>query len=170
MAHNPARWPSASVPNSPAHREIGSHMEIGEKRGAADATVSRGLPLALRALLSVLVWALPLPAQDGMNLTGRVREAGGKVVVGAKVTFVNEKTQAKQETATAEDGTFAFAQVSPGNYRFQVEAAGFEPYETSIPVGAEELPPLKVQLKLRAVEEEVTVRPDTSDDRISPES
>ena len=77
-------------------------MEIGEKRSAADVTVSRGLPLALRGLLSVLVWALPLPAQDSMNLTGKVREAGGKAVVGAKLTLVNEETQAKRSIARRE--------------------------------------------------------------------
>ena len=146
-------------------------MKIGEKRNeVANTTPSRGLTLALRALISVLVWALPLAAQDGMNLTGRVRETGGKALVGAIVTIVNKETLTKQETVTTEEGTFAFTQVSQGNYRVQVEAAGFEPYETSIRVETEELPPLKVKLRLQTVEEEVTVRPDTGDDRISPES
>src|SRR5438094_5608273 len=51
-----------------------------------------------------------------------------------------------------------------------MEGGRFEPYETNIQVGTEKLNPLKIKLKLETVEEEVIVRPDTSNDRVSPES
>jgi len=125
---------------------------------------------ALCALLLVLVSAPALLAQDGISVTGKVQGTGGMQLAGAKVTLVHGETQAKQETISAEDGSFAFLHVVQGNYLLQVEADGFAPYETGIQVGAEKLAALRVKLKLRTVQEEVTVRPDTTDDRLSPES
>src|SRR5437588_10513362 len=76
----------------------------------------------------------------------------------------------KPLASTGEDGTFTFTQVAPGNYLLQVEASGFDAYRANIQVGAENPHALKIKLKVRTVEEEVVVRPDTSDDRLSPES
>ena len=103
-------------------------------------------------------------------MTGKVQGTGGTPLGGAKVTLLNEETQSKQETITAGDGSFAFTEALRGSYLLQVEAGGFEPYKTSIQVGSGKLAALSIKLKLRTVQEEVTVRPDTSDDRLSPES
>ncbi|PYT69246.1 MAG: hypothetical protein DMG39_18940 [Acidobacteria bacterium] len=146
-------------------------MQIAVRPGiVAPIVVARRLSLALRTLLSVLIWALPVPAQDGVSVTGSVRETGGNALGGAKVTLVNQETQAKEETVTNEAGTFTFTQVPQGHYRVQVEARDFDSYETSIQVGTNELASLEVKLRVRTVQEEVLVRPDTSDDRLSPES
>ncbi len=42
--------------------------------------------------------------------------------------------------------------------------------KTNIQVGTEKLNPLKIKLKLRTIEEEITVHPDAADDRLSPET
>jgi len=136
----------------------------------ANKTAAGGPWFARRAFLSVFIWAFPLLAQDGISLRGKVQGTGGTQLGGAKATLVNEETQAKQETITAEDGSFAFAQVAPGDYLLRVEAKGFEPYRASIQLGTDEPASLKIRLKLQTVEEELIVRPDTSDDRLSPES
>src|SRR5438874_13704300 len=87
-------------------------MQIAVRPGiVAPIVVARRLSLALRTLLSVLIWALPVPAQDGVSVTGSVRETGGNALGGAKVTLVNQETQAKEETVTNEAGTFTFTQV-----------------------------------------------------------
>src|SRR5207249_8113102 len=124
----------------------------------ANKTAAGGPWFARRAFLSVFIWAFPLLAQDGISLRGKVQGTGGTQLGGAKATLVNEETQAKQETITAEDGSFAFAQVAPGDYLLRVEAKGFEPYRASIQLGTDEPASLKIRLKLQTVEEELIVR------------
>lgn len=130
----------------------------------------RGLSVGLRMLVFTLLWPLLLFGQDPASVAGKVRGTGGGPVAGAKVILIHQETQTKEETVSAEDGSFAFTQLAPGKYVLQVEASGFEVYRANIQVGSEELPSLKIKLKLQTVEEEVVVRPDTSDDRLSPES
>ena len=132
-------------------------------------TVALGLSPALHLLVSILIWPLLTVAQDDGSVMGRVQVAGGAPLAGAKVILTHQGTQAKDETVSAEDGSFAFTELAPGPYVLQVEASGFEAYRTDIEVGTEELRALRIKLKLRAVEEEVIVKPDTSDDRLSPE-
>jgi len=131
---------------------------------------SVAMHLALRLFLAFVMFPLLLLADESGNITGKVVESGGGRVTAVKVTLVHEETKTKQEAVTAEDGRFSFTDLTPGTYLLQIEARGFEPYKTSIRVGTEKLNPLRIKLKLETVEEEVTVRADTSDDRLSPES
>ena len=147
--------------------DIERFSKPGPWRNAIGTT---GLSFTLRALLSLLIWPLLVVAQDESSVTGKIQGTGGAALAGAKVTLVHQETQEKEETATGEDGTFTFTQVAPGNYLLQVEASGFDAYRANIQVGAENPHALKIKLKVRTVEEEVVVRPDTSDDRLSPES
>src|SRR5947207_15826774 len=73
----------------------------------------------------------------------------------------------KQEAVTAEDGRFSFTDLTPGTYLLQIETSGIEPYKANIQVGTEKLNPLKIKMKLETVEEEVIVRPNTSNNRVS---
>ena len=138
------------------------------RSGCEGPTVA--LHLALRLFLAFMMFPLLLLADESGNITGKVVESGGGRLTGVKVTLVNEETNTKQEVVTAEDGRFSFPDLTPGTYLLQIEASGFEPYKANIQVGTEKLNPLKIKLKLETVEEEVIVRPDTSNDRISPES
>ncbi len=152
---------------------MNSHFEIGragEIVTRPKTKAAKGLSFALCAVLSILIWPLFLTAQDNASVTGKVQGTDGAALAGVKVTLVNQETQAKEETIAAEDGTFVFTQLAQGNYLLQVEGSGFEPYQSPIKVGTERPSSLRIKLKLRTVEEEVTVRPDTSDDRVSPES
>lgn len=150
-----------------------AQADIGRSSNTAPwrkAMAAEALSLALGTLLSILIWPLLLTGQDGPSVTGKVQGTGGAALAGAKVTLVPQENQTKEETTTEEDGTFSFTQVTPGTYLLQVEASGFEAYRANIQVGMEKLHSLKIKLKVRTVEEEVVVRPDTSDDRLSPES
>ena len=152
---------------------MNSHVEIERAReivGRPKTKVARGLSFALCAVISILIWPLFLVAQDNASVSGKVQGPGGAALAGVTVTLVNQETQAKQETITAEDGTFVLTGLAQGNYLLQVEASGFETYQNQIQVGTDRPSSLKIKLKLPTVEEEVTVRPDTSDDRVSPES
>jgi hypothetical protein len=128
------------------------------------------LHLAWRSFLAFVMFPVLLLAEGSGNITGKVEEPGGGRLGGVKVTLINQETNARQEAVTAEDGTFNITDVTPGTYLLQIEASGFEPYKTNIEVGTEKLNALKIKLKLRTVEEEITVRPDAVDDRLSPQT
>src|ERR1700746_1005612 len=102
------------------------------------AIVALGLSPAFRLLVSILIWPLLMVAQEDSSVMGRVQGASGAPLAGAKVILTHQGTQAKDETVSAEDGSFAFTELAPGPYVLQVEASGFEAYRTNIAVGTEE--------------------------------
>src|SRR5438034_1430974 len=101
--------------------------------------------LALRLFLAFMMFPLLLLADESGNITGKVVESGGGRLTGVKVTLVNQETNTKRETVTAEDGRFSFPDLTPGTYLLQIEAGGFEPYKTNIQVGTEKLNPLRIK-------------------------
>src|SRR5205807_10111279 len=121
-------------------------------------------------MLLALVCPMHLLGQNGENLTGSVEGTGGAVLAGVKVTLVREETQAKQEIATAKDGSFAFPDLAPGNYLLAIEATDFEPYSSILQVGTGGLSALAINLKLRTVAQNLTVKAYSNDERLSPES
>src|SRR6266513_5564123 len=156
---------SAGLHSSLRHGGVGQPFARSGCEGPAVA-----LRLALRLFLAFMMFPLLLLADESGNITGKVVESGGGRLTGVKVTLVNEGTNTKQEAVTAEDGRFSFPDLTPGAYLLQIEASGFEPYKANVQVGTEKLNPLSIKLKLETVKEEVIVRPDTSDIRLSPES
>ena len=128
------------------------------------------LPLAFCLFLAFVMFPILLLGRESGSMTGKVEDSGGGKLAEVKVTLVNQETNTKLETVTAEDGKFSLTDLTPGTYLLKIDANGFEPYKANIQVGTEKLSLLKIKLKLRTVEEEITVRPDTSDDRLSPET
>ena len=59
-------------------------------------------------------------------LAGTVYDVTEAVIVGAKVTLVNEKTEESQSLETSEEGTFRFPSVEPGTYTLVAESRGFQ--------------------------------------------
>ncbi len=128
------------------------------------------LRLAFGLFLAFVMFPLLLLGGGERKHSWRSRGGSCGSVAGAKVTLVNQETNTKQEAVTTEDGRFSITDLTPGTYLLQIEASAFEPYETNIPVWTEKLNPLKIKLKLRTIEEEITVHPDVADDRLSPET
>ncbi|PYT77757.1 MAG: hypothetical protein DMG40_22390 [Acidobacteria bacterium] len=126
--------------------------------------------LVLRIVLALVLSPWVILAGDTATVEGRVDGAEGGILAGAKVNLINQDTNGKRETVTSEDGRFEFAEVPPGEYLLEVKASGFETFQTRIHLGTDKLAPLTIKLKLQPVKEELTVRPDTSEDRLSPES
>lgn len=123
--------------------------------------------------LALVLWPVCLLGQGGETVTGIVQAQRGGPVSGARVTLVNADRNTRQEAITSEDGSFSFKNVPPGNYLLQVKASPFEAFQSAMQVGlTETVKPalLRITLKLHAVEEEVVVRPDPGDDRLSPET
>jgi hypothetical protein len=94
------------------------------------------------------------------SISGVVEDAQGAVVVGAKVTAINQNQNAVAATDTSNsDGVFVFNPLSVATYTVKIEAPGFKTYEQkNIVVNVNDkigLPP--VLLTVGAVSESITV-------------
>src|SRR6185312_6672516 len=63
---------------------------------------------------------------DNGNITGRVTDATGAVIVGAKVTVVQTDTNFETAATTNSDGLYRALNLKPGPYRVTVVAPGFK--------------------------------------------
>jgi hypothetical protein len=78
------------------------------------------------ALMCLMFFAVTAFGQTGTSsLSGVVSDQQGKAVVGANVTLMNVGTNASRTAQTTESGVFLFDLLPPGEYRVEVEAAGF---------------------------------------------
>ncbi|QYO62966.1 carboxypeptidase-like regulatory domain-containing protein [Leptolyngbya sp. 7M] len=59
------------------------------------------------------------------SMTGRVVDANGNVVAGAKVVVTNRGTGAERTTTTGNDGEFVVTSLPPGRYNVSAEAQSF---------------------------------------------
>ena len=86
--------------------------------------------LAGRALSSAAFFfffaACPLFAQFRAAIQGTVSDESGATVPAAKVSLLNEDTQATQETTSSGSGFYYFGRLAPGNYTVSVELTGFQ--------------------------------------------
>ena len=53
-------------------------------------------------------------------------DSSGAAVAGAQVTLTNTGTQEKRVQPTGDQGLYSFVNVTPGNYRLDIEKAGFK--------------------------------------------
>lgn len=60
------------------------------------------------------------------SLVGTITDASGAAVAGAKVTLTNQETNQVHFMETSEAGTYSFVNLSPGNYRVDVDLTGFK--------------------------------------------
>jgi len=121
--------------------------------------------LAAAAALSAAV-AVPLHAQAGGAVVGRVTAADSQPVVGAVV----ELGRGVYGAVTDQDGTFRIAEVRPGTYRVVVRAVGYRPAQRdSVAVTGGQTLRLNVSLVREAVEIEGVVVEAEPDRFLDPE-
>jgi hypothetical protein len=78
------------------------------------------------ALLGMLLCTITAWGQTGTSgISGTVTDPQGKAVVGAKVTITNAATNASRSMPTTATGGYVFDLITPGDYRLEVEANGF---------------------------------------------
>src|SRR5436190_5270169 len=96
----------------------------------------------------------PLFAQTA-SLRGKVTDASGAVVPGGSVTVAGP-AGLKQTAVTGEDGSYAFANLPPGNYTVQASAPQLTlpSVRVSLKAGAQQL---NLQLRVAASKQELTV-------------
>lgn len=82
----------------------------------------------LRAAFATFVLIISATAVFAQNtsVSGIVTDPQGNAVAGATVTLINSVTKASRSVTSTSDGTYQFAQVSPGNYQVRSEAGGFK--------------------------------------------
>ena len=91
-------------------------------------------------------------------IQGTVTDPQNAATPGARVTLTNLETATTSQTTTQTDGTFVFPLVAPGNYKIQVQAAGFETAElASVRVDVTKVTNASIQLTLGQVSTVATV-------------
>lgn len=87
-------------------------------------------------VLAVMLTAAGVPADQTARVLGRVTDAAGNAVAGARVTLAEPGGGAARSTASGQTGGFEFTGVAPGTYTLRAEA-GRSAREQRIVVGAE---------------------------------
>ena len=84
----------------------------------------------IAAVVLMLFIAVPALAQTGAFVSGKVTRDNAEPMAGAAVVL----EELKREVRTAEDGTYRFDAVPPGNYHVSVRAEGYSTRRTEITV------------------------------------
>ncbi len=104
---------------------------------------------------------LPLAAQTS-SLQGVVKDSSGASVPDAVVAIVNTETSLSRKTVTSQQGAYAFLQVPPGQYRVEVEAAGFRKLAQQVRLQINVPLTIDLTMELGQVTETVNVTADAS--------
>ncbi|HVQ38591.1 MAG TPA: carboxypeptidase-like regulatory domain-containing protein, partial [Pyrinomonadaceae bacterium] len=110
-------------------------------------------------LLTVLFLANASYAQSGRStVKGIVRDQQDNVVAGATVILSNAERNFSRTQTTTENGYYTFADVPPGTYQIEVEAAGFKKVAVASVTAMVDTPlDVDVKLEIGAVTEIVNV-------------
>src|SRR5580698_4940854 len=88
---------------------------------------SRRLWTLICSAILVVTTSLSLHGQSTFGtVDGSVIDSSGAAVAGAQVTLTNTGTQEKRVQPTGNEGLYSFVNVVPGNYRLDIEKAGFK--------------------------------------------
>jgi hypothetical protein len=119
------------------------------QRLAADATTS----LSWCGMVVILTFASSLTyAQTTFgSIVGTVTDASGAAVPQAQVTLTNIDTSAKRTTITGAAGLYEFPNVTPGSYRLEVQAQGFQ-RASRTPINLEVNATIKIDVALQVGE------------------
>lgn len=120
---------------------------------------SRSTHLPILATLWLVLAISPLTAQVLYGaLLGRVADASGAVLPGAKISVTNKLTGQQRETVADESGAFAFRDLQVGTYDIQITQAGFKTYTKSgVGVGLNSTVREDVQMEVGGTSETVTI-------------
>ena len=114
-------------------------------------------------ILAVVCLTLTLPTLTNAQvlygaLLGRVADAAGAILPGAKVTVTNKATGQSREALTDESGAFAFRDLQVGTYDIQITQSGFKSYtKAGVTVALNSTVREDVQLEVGAAAESVTI-------------
>ncbi len=81
----------------------------------------------IRVASCVLIFALPLLAQDRATLNGTVTDASGALVSSAAVELRSPSTGFHREGSTNQNGIYEFSSLPVGSYDMRISKQGFKP-------------------------------------------
>src|ERR1700679_1071342 len=94
------------------------------------------LAVGICICVAAMLLGSPLSAQSTFgSISGSVADASGSAVPDAQVTLTSAATGAKQSYTTGGDGLYSFVNLNPGEYRLEVEKAGFKHYKSESRIG-----------------------------------
>ncbi len=88
------------------------------------------VPVLMLMAIALLCSQSTFAQQLTGNLSGTVYDPAGAVVPGANVTLTNQASGDTRQTTTNGTGYFSFPAVPPGTYTVNVNASGFEAWQT----------------------------------------
>ncbi len=100
----------------------------------------------------------PQATGNGGTIQGTVTDPSGATVPGADITLSNSVTNFRQTAKSGTDGTFRLINIPPNQYRLEVTAAGFQPFQQDIPVRTQVPIEVKAALTLAGSSETVQVQ------------
>jgi hypothetical protein len=106
------------------------NSEIEQSNGSVTSqacVIGRVLGIHLWALYALLVFVpITTSAQvDTATLAGRVSDAAGRAIIGARVELIDVERNTKHRELTNRSGVYVFPNARPGHYRVSVFAPGF---------------------------------------------
>ena len=123
----------------------------------------RVFALGLCFCFAAMLLGSPLSAQSTFgSISGTVADASGAAVPDAQVTLTSAATGAKQTYTTSGDGLYSFVNLNPGEYRLDVEKAGFKHVKReSVVVQVQQAVRIDVAMEVGAVSQTVEVTAET---------
>src|SRR5580698_6090157 len=121
------------------------------------------LAVGICICLAAMLMGSPLSAQSTFgSISGTVADTSGAAVPDAQVTLTSSGTGAKQTYTTSGDGLYSFVNLNPGEYRLDVEKAGFKHYKReSVVVQVQQAVRIDAVMEVGAVSQTVEVTAET---------
>jgi hypothetical protein len=123
----------------------------------------RVFAVGLCVCFAAMLLGSPLSAQSTFgSISGTVADTSGAAVPDAQVTLTSSGTGAKQTYTTSGDGLYSFVNLNPGEYRLDVEKAGFKHVKReSVVVQVQQAVRIDVAMEVGAVSQTVEVTAET---------
>ncbi len=113
--------------------------------------------------LIVILLAAGLHAQNSRgSLRGAVQDATGARVASAKIVAQLSGSSVQREASSEDRGEFRLDDLSPGNYRITISAAGFAPAQTDVWIAVATVRDIAVTMKPAATSATVNVQGSSS--------
>ena len=131
-----------------------------------DARFRQLLSLCCRSILFTTVLALAfcraVPFAGAQSTGGRIRgtvmDPSGAAIAAAKITLINEATQATRDTQAGAEGEYIFLEVPVGSYEVNAQSPGFKKYvRRSVVLNLNEVVNLDITLQVGAAVDTIEV-------------
>src|SRR5215813_11415797 len=121
------------------------------------------LAIYLAAACACVVGVSPANAQTGSGeITGLVKDQAGAAVPGATITITETRTNLQRVVISNGDGIYTAPSLAPGEYRLDIELAGFKPVRREgVRLATGEKARIDFNLTVGDIREQVTVVADS---------